>query len=66
MDRGNSDLYRINLDGTGLTQLTFDEDQEEEPAWSPDGLKLLYEYGREVEATLKSGRWTGMEAIPFN
>ena len=39
-------IFTINLDGTGLTQLTespdFDEFDELEPAWSPDGSKIAF------------------------
>ncbi len=38
-----SDLYRVRLDGTGLTRLTFTEETSEcDPAWSPDGAEIAY------------------------
>ncbi len=35
-----TDVYRINLDGTGWQRLT--DDGGREPAWSPDGTKIAY------------------------
>lgn len=38
-----SDLYKVRLDGTGLSRLTFTEDASEcDPAWSPDGTEIAY------------------------
>lgn len=34
-------IYAINADGTGLTQLT-QSGYNEEPAWSPDGRKIIF------------------------
>jgi TolB protein len=34
---GNWEIYRLNLDGTGLMQLTDDAANDGLPAWSPDG-----------------------------
>jgi Tol biopolymer transport system component len=42
-EQGNWDVYRINLDGTEKTQLTFDASDERLPNWSPDGSKLVYQ-----------------------
>jgi len=33
-------LWAVNLDGTGLKQITTDSGGEERPAWSPDGQSL--------------------------
>ena len=35
-------LYRINPDGTGKTQLTFGNGDEEEPHWSADGRRITF------------------------
>ncbi len=38
-----SELFVVNADGTGLTQLTDTPDQVETyPVWSPDGMKIAY------------------------
>lgn len=38
---GVYELYQMNLDGSGVTQLTHNEAYDMEPAWSPDG-KLAF------------------------
>jgi Tol biopolymer transport system component len=38
----NPQIYSIQPDGTGLTQLTSDPSSYAAPAWSPNGRKLLY------------------------
>ena len=38
-----SDLYIINADGTGKTQITnTPSEAEHDPVWSPDGSKIAY------------------------
>ncbi|HCZ32553.1 MAG TPA: hypothetical protein DHV93_03275 [Holophagaceae bacterium] len=45
--RGRSfDLFRINLDGTGLERLTWTGVFNSFPHFSPDGRKLLWVSGR--------------------
>jgi Tol biopolymer transport system component len=41
---GNSQIYRMNANGSGLRQLTHLEDGHEayEPAWSPDGSQIVF------------------------
>ena len=34
---GNSEIYIVNVDGTGLTRLTDDPAEDLHPAWSPPG-----------------------------
>jgi Tol biopolymer transport system component len=36
------EIFVINPDGTGLTQLTFNDREERGPAWSPDGTRIAF------------------------
>jgi Tol biopolymer transport system component len=42
LDGGLSDLYIINVDGTGLRRLTNDKYADLNPVWSPDGRTLAF------------------------
>lgn len=44
---GNSDIYAVNPDGTGLTQLTNDPSDESKPIPSPDGRHILFNGGED-------------------
>jgi Tol biopolymer transport system component len=43
---GNFDLYLINLDGSGLEQITFSDAFDGFPMFSPDGAKLVFASNR--------------------
>lgn len=39
---GNSDIWLVRSDGSGLTQLTSARTPEDQPAWSPDGVQIAF------------------------
>lgn len=39
---GKEQLFRMRLDGSGITQLTRDDADHEDPAWSPDGKHIAF------------------------
>ena len=47
------DIYLIQTDGTGLTQLTGNGGITESPAWSPDGSKIAYHFFATTELISK-------------
>jgi Tol biopolymer transport system component len=49
----NLDLYSFNIDGTGLTQLTFHPGHDVSPKWSPDGKSIYFLSQRGTE----KGNW---------
>jgi Tol biopolymer transport system component len=42
MGKGFSDIYVVNMDGTGLTQLTRDSGINSTPTWLPDGKQIAF------------------------
>lgn len=41
-NRGRTDLWMVNADGTGLTRLTSDPAPDGNPRWAPDGQSLYF------------------------
>ena len=39
----NNDIYLVRSDGSGLTRLTDGPGVEEDPSWSPDGQRIVYD-----------------------
>ena len=42
VNAATAEIWTMNPDGTGRLQLTFNNEEERAPAWSPDGTKILY------------------------
>jgi len=49
--KGNSDLFIMSADGSGITPIASSSLDESEPSWFPDGQSLAYT--REMRTTLK-------------
>jgi uncharacterized repeat protein (TIGR01451 family) len=45
---GDYDIYSMNPDGSGVTQLTNDPAADRRPAWSSDGLRIAFMRGEEI------------------
>ena len=43
---GNSDIYTVRSDGSGLTDLTSDSMVDMNPFWSPDGTRIAFQSDR--------------------
>lgn len=61
LNKGNSDVYVINTDGTGLKALKNTEKGESGPKFSPDGKKIAYVTGNQIWLTNADG--SGEEQI---
>ena len=48
---GNTDIYVVNGDGTGLRRLTNDPDTDQFPAWAPNGTTIAYDNAGAKEQT---------------
>jgi Tol biopolymer transport system component len=49
------DIWRINIDGGGLRNLTYflNESDEKDPSWSPDGSRIVFASNRGAEGQYK-------------
>jgi len=47
---GNTEIYSMNADGSGLTRLTNNPSSDEGPQWSPDGSKVVFH-------SFRDGNW---------
>jgi Tol biopolymer transport system component len=44
---GDLEIYTMNVNGTGLTQLTDNDARDEGPSWSPDGSRIVFHSDRD-------------------
>jgi TolB protein len=49
----HTDIYVINVDGSGLTQLTRDSGLNGSPSWSPDGKQIAFVSNRDLDGKEK-------------
>ena len=54
-DRPVSNIYVINIDGSGLTQLTRDSGMNGNANWSPDGKQIAFSSNRDSVLNRRSG-----------
>jgi Tol biopolymer transport system component len=63
-DNAAGELYAMNLDGSNLTRLTFDDSTDTRVDLSPDGKTMVWNRRATATSTkLSSSRRTSMEAI---
>jgi uncharacterized protein YjbI with pentapeptide repeats len=54
LDGDKMDIYKINVDGSETTRLTFSSLSEVQPTWSPDGEQIAFvRYGRDAPGYAK-------------
>jgi hypothetical protein len=65
---GNTEIYAMNADGTGQTNLTNNSAGEEDPALSPDGSKIVFVSNRDgnQEIYLMNADGTGQTRLTNN
>ena len=49
---GNAEIYVVNVDGTGLEQLTSGKAVNASPNWSPDGKQIVFVSNRDGSLAL--------------
>ncbi len=49
---GDLEIYVMNYDGSGVTQLTNNTASDESPAWSPDGSKIAFHTNRDGDSEI--------------
>src|SRR5687768_10764679 len=45
-DKSNSHIRMVNIDGSNNRQITFSNESENSPRWSPDGKYISFKIGR--------------------
>ncbi len=49
---GDYEIYVMNVDGSGLQQLTYDSTHDVNPIWSPDGSRIAFQSYRDGQSEL--------------
>jgi imidazolonepropionase-like amidohydrolase len=62
----NDEIFSVNLDGTGLTNLTNHPANDADPAWSPDGQLIAFQSDRNGKSAIYIMQTDGtqVQAIP--
>ena len=64
-DKGGSHIWMASYDGKINRQMTWSQESESAPRWSPDGKYLSFTSSRPGRSKgIKSGCWTGTVARP--
>jgi len=61
---GNNEVYVMNADGSGQTNLTNNPAADIEPAWSPDGSKIVFSSARDGDFEIYVMNADGTGQIP--
>ncbi len=66
LEGGISDLYLINVDGTGFKRLTNDKFADLHPVWSPDGKTIAFATDRGPLTDFASLKWGQLRIALFH
>jgi len=64
-DGENTDIFVVNIDGSGLMRLTEDPARDEQPAWSPDSSWIAFASFRDGNYNIYQVSAWGGEATPL-
>ncbi len=57
---GNSEIYVVNADGSGLTRVTNNSVNDNDPLWSPDGSHILFYHDYQMAVMHPDGSGQGI------
>ena len=64
-DYGSFDIATVDVSGNDMVMLTFGAGSNENPKWSPDGLKIVFTSNRHGGKNLYVMNWDGSEVQPL-